>query len=171
MLTLFSIIYGPFVVWLTDSFSDKTSAAIVLIVSGILIVIHAAKKSPIWIIPFIYLMISLCTLLFGKTVWLKFGPLVISLGVALLLSMRDKTTAMIQNFIKNQRFFRYVKEEQIGFGTFIWISAAWTNVFLHICFLAFASKWLWAFYVSVGWYAVFAFGAILYICLKKRYYG
>ncbi|MDR2790993.1 MAG: hypothetical protein LBB59_08485 [Campylobacteraceae bacterium] len=169
MLTLFSIIYGPLVVWLTDSFDDKTSAAVVLAISGVLIIIHAAKKSPAWIIPFIYLIISLGTLFFGKTLWLKFGPLAISLGVGILLSMRG--TVMIQNFIKNQRFIPRFKNDGISFSVPIWISAAWINVILHVGFLAFASKWLWAFYVSVGWYAVFALGALICLFLQKRRYA
>ncbi|MDR2080354.1 MAG: hypothetical protein LBP54_00500 [Campylobacteraceae bacterium] len=166
MLTLFSIVYGPLVVWLTDSFDDKISAAVVLIISGGLIIVHAVKKSPAWIIPFIYLIISLGTLIFGESIWLKFGPLTISLGVSMLLSMRG--TAMMQDFIKNQKFFPRIKNNLIGFSAPIWISAAWINVALHIGFLAFASKWLWAFYVSVGWYAVFALGAAACLFLQKR---
>ncbi|MDR1614988.1 MAG: hypothetical protein LBS26_05420 [Campylobacteraceae bacterium] len=171
MLTLFSVIYGPLVVWLTDSFSDKVSASVVLVISGVLIIIHAAKKSPMWIIPLVYFIISLSTLFFGKTIWLKFGPLAISLGVAVVLSMYNKMAVTIENFAKSQRFFSYIKEGWENFGAVIWISTAWINVFLHIGFLMFASKWLWAFYVSVGWYMVFILGAVLYIYLKKRYHG
>ncbi|MDR2100445.1 MAG: hypothetical protein LBP40_06450 [Campylobacteraceae bacterium] len=171
MLTLFSIIYGPLVIWLTDSFSEKTSAVVVLALSGVLIIMHAAKRNPVWIIPFVYFLISLSTLFFGKIVWLQFGPLAVSLGVAILLSMRVTTTLLVKNFVKNQRFFPNIKEEQIFFTAPIWMFSAWINVLLHVGFLIFASRWLWAFYVSVGWYTVFALGAILCIYLQKRRYG
>jgi hypothetical protein len=170
MLTLFSVIYGPLVVYLTDSFDSAISAAFVLGISSVLIVIHVFKKSPAWIIPLVYFIISLGTLIFGETVWLKFGPLAISLGVASLFSMRNKTAAMIRNSVKNRRFQEYMSKERIAPTIPIWISAAWINVFLHIGFLLFASKWLWAFYVSVGWYAVFACAAALHIYLQRKIY-
>ncbi|MDR0761432.1 MAG: hypothetical protein LBF13_00130 [Campylobacteraceae bacterium] len=170
MLVLFSIIYGPLVVYLTDSFSDTISAASVLGISSVLIVIHVFKKSPAWIIPLIYFFISLGTLIFGETVWLKFGPLAISLGTALLFSMRDKMAVMIINSMKNRYFQEYMNQERIKPMAPIWISAAWINVVLHIGFLAFASKWLWAFYVSVGWYAVFACAAAWHIYLQRKNY-
>ncbi|MDR0666336.1 MAG: hypothetical protein LBF71_02880 [Campylobacteraceae bacterium] len=170
MLVLFSIIYGPLVVYLTDSFDDTISAASILAISSVLIAIHALKKSPAWIIPFVYFFISLGTLFFGETIWLQFGPLAISLGTALLFSMRDKTAVMVRNSVKNRRFQEYMSKERIKPMAPIWISAAWINVTLHVGFLLFSSKWLWAFYVSVGWYAVFACAAAIHIYLQRKKY-
>ncbi|MDR1461095.1 MAG: hypothetical protein LBI78_05565 [Campylobacteraceae bacterium] len=170
ILTIFSFIYGPLVVWLTDSFSVKTSSTIILIVSIALIVLTYKKKSSVWVIPLVYFVISLSTLIFGKTVLMQFAPLAISLGVALLLSMKYKTSFMIQNGLDHWYFLKQkqITREQISSSVWIWATAAWINVFLHTVFLIFMSKWFWAFYVSAGWYAVFVSAAVFHIYMWRR---
>jgi hypothetical protein len=153
-----------------DTFSSNVSSLAVLIISVALIVLNWKEKSPVWIIPLVYFTISLSTLIFGKTILLKFGPVAISLGVAMLLSMKDKTPAMIQQAINRWKFFRqkHISIEQIRSNTWLWTVAAWLNVALHIYFLAFMSKWLWAFYVSIGWYMVFALALIVHIYIWQK---
>lgn len=170
ILTIFSFIYGPLVVFLMDSFTPKESSFVILIISIFLIFLHVKDKSPVWIIPFVYFLISLSTLIFGKTVWLKFGPLIISIGVASLLSLKDKTHVMILNAINKFKFIKKknFSKEQIKSNSLIWAGAAWANVFLHIVFLAFSQKWIWAFYVSVGWYSVFIVAGFLHIYIWQH---
>jgi len=153
-----------------DTFSPNVYSLVILVASVILIGLNFREKSPVWIIPFVYFVISLSTLLFGKTILLMFGPLAISVGVATLLSMRDKTPQMIQTAINRWKFFRkkHISVEQIRSNTWIWSVAAWLNVVLHIYFLLFMSKWLWAFYVSLGWYAVFVLALILHIYIWQK---
>jgi hypothetical protein len=155
---------------LTDSFSIKISSIIILIVSVVLVALNYKEKSPVYVIPLVYFVISLSALIFGKTVLMQFAPLAISLGVAFLLSMKYKTPLIIQNGLNRWRFLRQkqITKEQISSNIWIWTVAAWVNVFLHIIFLIFMSKWFWAFYVSVGWYAVFALAAIFHIYMWQR---
>jgi hypothetical protein len=84
--------------------------------------------------------------------------------------MKDKTPSMIQNGLNRWNFLRQkqITKEQIGTNIRIWTAAAWINVVLHGFFLAFMSKWIWAFYVSVGWYAVFVLAAFLHIYMWQK---
>lgn len=170
VLTLFSLLYGPMIVWIMDAFSPTASSLIVLCVSLLLIALNIKEKSPIWIIPFVYFLISISTLLLDKSEWLRLGPLSISLGVALLFSLREKTHIMILNAINRWKFLR--KKEfstnQIKSNIVVWIAAAWVNVLLQVLFLMFAKKWLWAFYVSVGWYSVFVLAGVVHIYMWRR---
>ncbi|MFV0480553.1 MAG: hypothetical protein ACK5LP_01085 [Campylobacteraceae bacterium] len=170
MLTLFSLLYGPLVVFMMDAFSDRVSSFIILVISVILIAMHYKEKSPAWIIPFVYLIISVITLALGKGIWLKFGPLTISVGVAVLLSMKNKTPIMIKNTINNWKKLREknFSYEQIRSNTWIWTVAAWFNVVLHVMFLAFAKNWLWAIYVSVGWYGVFGLAGVIHLYIWQH---
>lgn len=173
MLSVFSFIYGPLIIWMMSSFKPLTSSFIILIISVILIFLHVKEKSPVWIIPFVYFLISLSTIFFGKTAWLKLGPIAISLGVAILLSMKDKTHIMVLNAVNRYKKIREKNftKEQIRSNAWIWISAAWLNVILHAIFLFFAKDWIWAFYVSVGWYGIFLLAGIIHIYIwqyKKR---
>jgi hypothetical protein len=155
---------------MTDSLSVKTSSLIILFASIVLIVFNYKEKSPVWIIPSVYFIISLSALIFGKTILMQFAPLAISLGVAFLLSMKYKTHFLIQNGLNRWHFLKQkrITKEQISSNIWIWAVAAWINVSLHIIFLIFMSKWFWAFYVSVGWYAVFAAAAILHIYVWQK---
>lgn len=170
MLLIFSLSYGPFIVWLMNSFEPKTSSIVVLLISLILILLHWREKSSVWIIPFVYLAISISTLIFGKTTLLMFGPLAISTGLAVLLGMKNKTPLMIQNAINNWKFLKNknISKKQIRSNTWVWLIGAWINVFVHIIFLAFAPKWAWAIYVSVGWYSVFALCAIAHLYIWQH---
>jgi hypothetical protein len=161
------------IVWLTDSFSIKISSIVILILSAVLIILNYKEKSPVWIIPLVYFIISLSALVFGKTILMQFTPLAISIGVAFLLSMKNKTPFMIQNGFNRFGFLKKkgITIEQISSNIRIWTAAAWVNVLLHVLFLIFMSKWIWAFYVSVGWYAVFVLAGIFHVYIWRQRVG
>jgi uncharacterized membrane protein len=172
ILTIFSLIYGPLVVWLLEAFTPTQSSLAVMGASVVLIALNIRVRTNVWIIPAIYFAISLVTLVFGKSALLYFAPILISIGVAGILSS-SKTPAMIQEFLNRWRFLRdkNFSQEQIRSNTWVWSVAAWINVCVHAGVLTFATKWWWAFYVSVGWYAVFALAALVHLGIWQKRRG
>jgi hypothetical protein len=128
---------------------NSSSSFVILVISAVLMALSFEEKNPVWIIPLVYFIISLNSLIFGKIVLMKFAPLAISAEVASLLSIREKTPSMIREGLNHWSFLR---KKRI------------TKKQIH----SFVSKWLWAFYVSACWYTVFALAVILHIYMMRK---
>jgi len=101
---------------------------------------------------------------------LKAFPLTMSIIVTFLiyLSYRKKDS-MVLKFAKRFMKKEISEEEQeyIQKSTLYWVGVSFINVIIHFFLFMSDEVLTWAFYSSIGWYAVFIIGAILQFFHRK----
>jgi len=101
---------------------------------------------------------------------LKAFPLMMSIIVTFLIYLSYvKKDSMVLKYAKKflKREISVDEEKYIERSTLYWTGVSFVNVIIHFYLFISDEVTIWAFYSSIGWYAVFIIGGILQYLHRK----
>ncbi len=169
---LLATLYAPIVLALLYFFDVTTTGILLTVLSATHIATLALKKErkEAFFLPLAVFVCSLFAAIFGNESYLRFAPLLISLGFLAVFALY----AINKKSIPLEATIRFKKgelsERQKAFLASShnwWIITLAINSGLHIYTLIFGDTLLWAVYSSFGWYVLFGVTLAINIIIGK----
>ena len=174
MHIVFSLLYAPFVVYLFKHFDIQIVSLSVFSISLVWLIIILKKNAPLQtlLFPIFYMIFSSFCFFLEDFIVLKVLPLSLSIlvGFYFIYDIYTKNSLVLHFAKRFKKDITPKEEEYIQSSTYLWASASFLNIFIHIYVLLDDNINYWIIYSSFGWYFVFLITFIIQIIHKKLFF-